>query len=185
MEIHVKNMVCNRCITAVKAEFEKVGVVPLNIELGKVTISNKLTKDQSEALNNNLTAIGFEIIDDRRNRLIEQIKNIIVKEVHYTEQHENLNLSDILVRDLHHDYSYLSSLFSETEGITIEKYQIRQKTERVKELLTYDDYSISQIADILGYSSVAHLSNQFKQITGMTPSAFKKNSPHRKPLDKV
>jgi len=185
MEIHIKNMVCDRCIMAVNSIFENIGLQPVHTELGKVWLNSSPTEEQVVELSKSLNDVGFELIDDKRSQMIEAIKNIVIKLVHHTDEQENLNLSDILVRKLHHDYSYISSLFSDVTGITIEKYYIRQRTERVKELLAYDDYSVSQIADLLGYSNVAHLSNQFKQVTGMTPTAFKKNTPPRKPLDKV
>jgi YesN/AraC family two-component response regulator len=133
-----------------------------------------------------LESLGFEIIDDKKSRIIEKIKNTIIDLVHHQDNDVKINLSDVLSDKLHHDYNYLSNLFSEVEGTTIEKYFIAQKVEKVKELLVYDELSLSEIANRLNYSSVAYLSNQFKKVTGLTPSHFKQiKEDKRKPLDKV
>jgi AraC-like DNA-binding protein len=137
-------------------------------------------------LKESLTGVGFELIDDKKSRTIEKIKNLIINLIHYPEETQSLKYSEYLSRELHHDYSSLSRLFSEVEGITIEHYIITQKIEKVKELLTYDELSLSQIADVMEYSSVAHLSAQFKKTTGMTPTRFKDlHRGLRKPLDKI
>jgi AraC-like DNA-binding protein len=186
MKLYIKNMVCNRCITAVKAELDKQGLHPLAITLGEVEILADPTRSQLEQLDASLQQLGFEIIDDRKSRLIERIKNELVSMVHYTGDKPRTNLSDHLSGKLHHDYNYLSTLFSDVEGTTIEKYFIAQKIERVKELLTYDELTLSEIADRLGYSSVAYLSNQFKKVTGFTPSHFRTiREKKRIPLDKL
>lgn len=187
MLLYIKNMVCHRCKMVVTAELEKLKLHPVNIALGEVIIEEKqLTKDQSNKLSDALKAVGFELIDDRRSKLIEQIKTFIIDTVHYQEEQPKKNYSELLSKHLHHDYSHLSNLFSEVEGITIEQYIINQKIEKVKELLMYDELSLSQIALQLGYSSTAHLSNQFKKLTGLTPSKFKQMGVEsRKSLDDV
>ena len=166
-------MVCSRCKIAVKTVFENVGLHPVNVELGEVELDKQPSTDQLKQLDISLKQLGFELIDDRRSRIIEKIKNIIVKIVHHSNDSLNTNLSAFLSEKLHYDYNYLSNLFSETEGMTIEKYFIAQKIEKVKELLMYNELSLSQIADRLGYSSVAYLSNQFKKETELTPSFYK------------
>lgn len=180
-------MVCYRCKMAVKTELEKLGLHPLTIVLGEVAIEEtELTKDKSVRLSIALKEIGFELIEDHRSKTIEQIKTFIINAVHYTEEQPNKNFSELLSQHLQHDYSYLSKLFSEVEGITIEQYTIQQKIEKVKELLLYDELSLSQIALQLRYSSTAHLSAQFKKITGFTPSHFKKpGDKQRKSLDQI
>jgi AraC-like DNA-binding protein len=146
----------------------------------------ELPKEKVEQLSQNLSALGFELLDNSKQQLIEKIKNIIIQHVHYTQEENNHNYSEILSKALHKDYSYLSSLFSEVEGITIKKYLINQKIEKVKVLIIYDELSLSEIAYQLGYSSVAHLSNQFKKVTGLRPSHFKKVGQNkRKPLNKT
>ncbi|RYZ21814.1 MAG: AraC family transcriptional regulator [Chitinophagaceae bacterium] len=179
-------MVCNRCIMVVDQELQKLGIEGSKVTLGEVETAADIAKDKLVQLRNNLDAVGFELLDNSKQQLIEKIKNIIIKQVHYSEEEHQHNLSDILSKALHKDYSYLSSLFSEVENITIEKYLINQKIEKVKEFIIYDQLSLSEIAYKLGYSSVAHLSNQFKKVTGLTPSHFKKLGENkRKPLDKV
>lgn len=179
-------MVCNRCIMVVKSEFEKLGYEPLSVELGEVEIQEELTDAEKQRLNAVLQNSGFDLIDDKRSRIIEQIKNLIIELVHKNHNDLKTNLSGYLTSYLHHDYHYLSNLFSEVEGTTIEKYFIAQKIEKVKELLVYDELSLSEIADRLNYSSVAYLSSQFKKVTGLTPSHFKNiRSIRRKPLDEV
>ena len=177
-------MVCNRCKMAVQTELDKAGIEPLNMELGEITLKEAPTALQLEGLAKELKDLGFEMIDNQKSRLIEQIKTQIIKLVHYTDTATPLKLSTILADQLNHDYSYLSNLFSAVEGTTIEKYYIAQKIEKVKELLIYNELSLSEISYQLGYSSVAYLSAQFKQVTGMTPSTFKTLQSHgRKNLD--
>ncbi len=173
MKIYIRNMVCNRCISVVKSEFEKAGFEPLYISLGEVELKQELDKKELEVINAKLIAHGFELIDDKKSRLIEKIKNVLINQIHYSGIKPKINYSHLITDELHKDYSYLSNLFSEIEGITIEQYIILQKIEKVKELLVYDELNLSQIADKLGYSSVSHLSRQFKKITGLTPSHFK------------
>jgi AraC-like DNA-binding protein len=179
-------MVCNRCILVVQQELQKLNIDSCKVTMGEVETAGELSKEKVDQLAKNLASLGFELLDNSKQQLIEKIKNIIIQQVHYREQEKYHNYSQILSKALHKDYSYISSLFSEVEGITIEKYIINQKIEKVKELIIYDELSLSEIAYKLGYSSVAHLSNQFKKITGLTPSHFKKVGQNkRKPLDKV
>lgn len=185
-KLHIKNMVCNRCIMVVQNELEKLGLHPTYVELGEVMLENELDKAQKDQLEKRLTVLGFELIDDKKSRLIENIKKHIIDLVQVQDGDLKINLSDYLSQKLHHDYNYISSLFSEVEGTTIEKYFIAQKIEKVKELLVYDELSLSEIAYQLNYSSVAHLSNQFKKVTGLTPTHFKNiKDIKRKPLDEV
>ncbi|MGN6341171.1 MAG: helix-turn-helix domain-containing protein [Ginsengibacter sp.] len=184
--LFIKNMVCNRCIMVVQNELDKLGIDVKNIKLGEVTIAEKLSPGEKENLEKALVPLGFEVIDEKKSRIIEKIKNIIIDLVHHQDNGLTSNLSDVLRSQLHHDYNYLSNLFSEVEGITIEKYFIAQKIEKVKELLVYDELSLSEIAFRLNYSSVAYLSNQFKKVTGLTPSHFRQiGEDKRKPLDEV
>lgn len=157
----------------VKSEFEKSGLQPLSIKLGEVELKTEPAKLQIEKLNASLNALGFEIIDNKKAQTIEKIKNAVVMLVHHSDRDIKTNLSAYITSQVHQDYNYLSNLFSEVEGTTIEKYFINHRIEKVKELLMYNELSLSEIADQLGYSSVAYLSNQFKKITGFTPSYFK------------
>ena len=179
-------MVCNRCIMVVQNELDKLGLDVKNIKLGEVTLDKEPTTDEKNKLDKALILLGFELIDDKKSRVIEKIKNVIIDLVHHQDNNTKTNLSDVLSSQLHHDYNYLSNLFSEVEGTTIEKYFIAQKIEKVKELLVYDELSLSEIAFRLNYSSVAYLSNQFKKVTGLTPSHFKQiREDKRKSLDEV
>jgi AraC-like DNA-binding protein len=166
-------MVCSRCKMVVKAELEKAGLHPLGIELGEVEVDEEPDAATIKTLDNSLKQLGFEIIDDRKSRIIEQIKTAVISLVHYNEEQHNLNLSSYLSQHLNYDYGHLSNLFSEVEGSTIEKYFIGQKIEKVKELIMYNELNLSQIANQLGYSSVAHLSAQFKKQTGLTPTFYR------------
>jgi len=171
---------------AVEKAFQEAGYFPVSISLGEVETKETIRQEDLKVLNKKLLDLGFEIIDDSKAQLIEKIKNIIIGLVHYDQDDEHLNYSILIESKLNRDYNYLSSLFSSVEGITIEKYVINQKIERVKELLVYGELTLSEIAFQMGYSSVAHLSNQFKKVTGLTPSHFKQvGNSKRKPLDEV
>ncbi len=173
MKLHIKNMVCNRCKMVVRNELEKLGYKTVSVELGEVILEKDLSPEDKEKLDLNLRLLGFSIIDDRKSRIIEKIKNLIIELVHQNQNQIKVNLSHYLTSNLNLDYSYLSSIFSGVEGTTIEQYYIAQKIEKVKEMLVYDEYTLSEIAFCLNYSSAAHLSNQFKKITGLTPGYFK------------
>lgn len=184
--LYIKNMVCPRCIMAVENELTKLHLHPISVKLGEVEFADTPSEDQMNHFKKAIEILGFEIIDDRKSRLIEQIKNIIIQLVHYQDNEIKWNLSEVLSTQLHHDYNYLSHLFSEVESTTIEKYYIAQKIEKVKELLVYDELTLSEIAHQLNYSSVAYLSNQFKKVTGLSPSHFKQiKEDKRKPLDEL
>ncbi|MDQ6529750.1 AraC family transcriptional regulator [Flavobacterium sp. LHD-85] len=175
MKLYIKNMVCSRCKMVVKSEFEKLGLQPISVELGEVELQEEINDAQKEVLLENLQALGFDLIDDKKTKTVERIKNLIVDLVHHKNNDLKINLSEYLAENLNQDYNSLSNLFSEIENTTIEKYFISQKIEKVKELLIYNELSLSEIADILNYSNVAHLSNQFKKITGFTPTSFKQS----------
>lgn len=164
----------------VEAQLKSKGLRPLSVNLGEVEIEGDLSKDQLSQLDTSLKSVGFELIDNKKSQTIEKIKNAIVTLVHHSDSNIKTNLSDFITSQIHQDYNYLSNLFSEVEGTTIEKYFIAQRIERVKELLVYDELSLSEIADQLGYSSVAYLSNQFKKVTGFTPSYFKTLKEHKR-----
>ena len=184
--VYIKNMVCNRRILVVKQELEKLNLVANTFVLGELQFKNEPSFKQFLQLKQNLIALGFEVLDDSKKQLIEKIKNIIVEQIHYQPVDDKHKFSEILSKKLHKDYSHLSGLFSEVQGVTIEKYIINQKIEKVKELIIYDELNLSEIAFQLGYSSVAHLSAQFKKVSGLTPSHFKKmGGIHRKSLDQV
>lgn len=188
--LYIKNMVCNRCIMVVKRELENQGLHPEKLSLGEVTIKeDNLLDEQQDRLDSALINLGFERIDDRKARLIESIKNKIIQVIHHSEKVDlKVNWSTLMSEEMHYEYNYLSNLFSSVEGVTLEQFIIKQKIEKVKELLFYDELNLSEIADKLGYSSVAHLSGQFKKVTGFTPSEMKKSrdiDQNRKPLDSV
>lgn len=187
MKIFIKNMVCDRCIRTVSNIFNSNNVVVKNIELGEVEIEQNSLGDKEIFIESELEKEGFQIIDEKNAKIIEGIKNIIINIIHHDKSPDkNLKYSQILEQKLLRDYTILSKLFSEIEGITIENYIIRQKIERVKELLVYDEKTLSEIAFEMKYSSVAHLSAQFKKITGLTPTYFKTIKNHkRQTLDKV
>lgn len=184
--LYIKNMVCNRCIMVVRSQLEDLGLQPVSVELGIVVLPGKLTEESYRAIKASLEPLGFELLDDKKSQLTEQIKDAIIQLVHYSDSNLKVNLFDYLVEKFHRDYGSMSKLFSETTQTTIEKYFIAQKIERAKELLVYDELSLNEIADQLNYSSAAYLSAQFKSVTGLTPSYFRKIKENkRKPLDKV
>ncbi len=178
-------MVCPRCISAVEKVLTDINVKPLQVRLGEVTLSKELNAKQSILFKKQLESLGFEQLDDSRTQQIEQIKAIVINHIQHLEDGKFV-FSDIIANNLNKEYSQLSKLFSLTEGITIEQYIILQKIEKVKELLRYNQMNLSEIADKMGYSSVAHLSSQFKKTIGLTPSQFKTQSIIlRKPLDSI
>ena len=186
--LSVKNMVCNRCIYMVDRLFREAGLEPLSVRLGEVELAGPPTEQELAALQPKLQEFGFELLNDQKSRIIEKIKTVIIEYIQDAPAARQPIpvFSEFLSATLHRDYSYLSKLFSEVEGITIEKFLIRQKIEKVKEWLVYDELSLGEIADRLGYSGVAHLSNQFKKTTGFTPTEFRKQKDHhRRPLDQV
>ena len=179
-------MVCPRCIFAVDNLLKQNGIDIVKIELGKAEIKGSLSKEQKRLLQKELYDLGFELLDDKITRRVEQIKNAIIDFVHYQSHKVNMNLSDYIVSKLHQDYFSLSKIFSENESTTIEKYFILQKIERIKELLSYNELTLNEIALEMNYSSAAYLSTQFKQITGMTPSQYKlSETKNRKCLDSI
>jgi AraC-like DNA-binding protein len=172
--LNIKNMVCNRCIRVVLEELTKLGLKIKSIELGKVELESQVNDKDLGAISLMLKQNGFELMSDRKSKIISTIKTEIIKVVHYNEKMPvNVRFSTYLSEKLGHDYSYLSNLFTSIEGITIGKYLIYQKIEKVKELLVYDELTLNEIAFQLDYSSVQYLSNQFKKITGLTPTHFK------------
>lgn len=186
MKLYVKNMVCNRCIMVVKNELDKLGISTKSITLGEIETEKELSVVEKTEISKAIQPLGFELIDDKKSRIIGKIKSLIVELVHQHNNNLKINLSDYLSDNLHQDYNHIARLFSEVEGTTIEQYFIAQKIEKVKELLVYDELSLSEIAFQLNYSSVAHLSNQFKKVTGLTPSHFRNiRTEKRKPLDEI
>lgn len=186
MNLYIKNMVCNRCIMVVKQELENLGLNPIHVTMGEAVLKKNPSVKKMQQLNSRLFQLGFEILDDQKQKQIEKIKSLLIKKVQSGDVEEHFSISEYLSNALHKDYSYISRLFSEVEGITVEQFFILQKTEKVKELLVYGEQNLSEISFFLGYSSVAHLSAQFKKVTGLTPSQFKKiGSTNRKSLDSV
>ncbi len=186
MKLYIKYMVSIRCKMIVKSELAKLGINHSMVELGEANTIEDVTDAQLNELRIALMKSGLELMDDKKSILIEKIKNVIVELVHYTEENLKINFSEFLSEKLDYDYTYLSNLFSEVQGTTIEKFIIFHKIERVKELIVYDELNLSEIAFKMHYSSVAHLSNQFKKITGLTPSHFKKlKQKKRKNLENI
>jgi AraC family transcriptional regulator len=189
MKLSIKNMVCNRCVMAVRSIFEKAGYLPESVTLGEVIVNkDSIPASDLDRIDKELKEVGFERIDDRKAKLIEKLKNAIIMKIHHEEfVDRKFNWSSVLADELHYEYNYLSSLFSSVEGTTVEHYIISQKIERAKELLLYDELSLNEISDRLGYSSVQHLSSQFKKVTGFTPSEFKRSHPlsQRRTLDSI
>ena len=185
-KLYIKNMVCRRCILAVEDIFSKQAIDIAHIQLGEVVLQKELPDVKLESLREDLKKVGFELLDDQKQQLIERIKTTIVTQVHHSAEAEKHKLSEVLSASLNKDYSYLSNLFSEVEGITIEKFYIQQRIERVKEMLIYDELTLSEIAFKNGFSSVAHLSSQFKKTTGLTPKYFKASgTQQRRAIDKI
>jgi AraC-like DNA-binding protein len=180
MVLYIKYMVSLRCKMLVKEELNKLDLHSVLIDLGKVEVLEYIAPEQIEILKINLANSGLELLDDKKAILIEQIKNVIIEMVHYTDELPNIKYSDYISEKLNYDYTYLSNVFSEVKGITIQQFIISHKIERVKELLLYDELNLTEIAYLMNYSSVAHLSNQFKKHTGLSPSYFKSLKQKRK-----
>lgn len=174
MKLYIKYMVSLRCKMMVKEELKKLGLHYVVVDLGAVEIMEDITPEQHELLKINLLKSGLELLDDKKSILIEKIKNLITEMIHYSDDLPDVNYSDYISEKLKYDYTYLANIFSEVKGITIQQYIIIHKIEKVKELLLYDELNLTEISYKLHYSSVAHLSNQFKKVTGLSPSFFKK-----------
>lgn len=186
MKLFIKNMVCRRCILTVEQVLERHAIRPENIVLGEITLAQELPPEKLQHLRTDLEALGFELLDDQRSQIIEKVKTLLLEQVQSGELSENFSLVKFVGSALHRDYSAVSKLFTEVEGLTLEQYFILQKTEKVKEWLAYNELTLSEIAARLGYNSVAYLSGQFKKVTGMTPTQFKSNhAGHRHALDEV
>lgn len=179
-------MVSNRCKMVVKEELKKLNLHFILVELGEIDIMENISSDQRAALKTALLVSGLELMDDKRAVLIEKIKNVIVEMIHHSEEQVKINFSHFLSEKLHYDYTYMANLFSEVQGTTIEQYIIAHKIERIKELMIYGELNITEIAWKMNYSSVAHLSNQFKKATGLSPSHFKQlKDKRRSPIEEI
>lgn len=186
MKIFIKNMVCDRCISAVASIFEKSEIKVQSIQLGEVETESEISENDLFQIENKLEEIGFKIIKNPSQHLIENIKNLVILKIGRLDTDENFVLSNFLSNALHKDYSSLSKVFSQNENVTLEQYYILQKIEKVKELLFNNDFTLTEIAGHMGYKSVQHLSSQFKSTTGNTPTQFKKlEVQNRKPLDQI
>jgi AraC-like DNA-binding protein len=174
LKIYFKYMVSQRCKMLVSSELDKLGLDHEPVELGYVVLLNDATQEQLDALSENLRPSGLQLLDDRRNILVERIKNVIIEMVHYCEELPKENYSSYISKQIGLDYTYLSNVFSEVKGITIQQFIIMHKIEKVKEMMIYDGLSLKEISYRLNYSSVGHLSNQFKKVTGLSPSLFRK-----------
>lgn len=181
----IKNMVCPRCISALEGLVHQLGLEQESIKLGDLRLKGSLSPEKREELKEGLEQLGFELLDDKKSALVNRIKSLIIESVHHQEGGPQANFSDQIAAALHHDYTVLSRLFSSVEGITIERFIALQRIEKIKELLIYDQLSLAEIADQLGLSSAAYVSNFFKKETGMTPGQFRKEQPSRKALDQI
>ncbi len=173
MILYIRYMVSLRCKMVVKDELKKMGLWYVFVDLGTVEVREEMTEEQRQLLKTNLLKSGLELLDDNRSILIERIKNVVIEMIHYDEELPRINFSDFISQKIGYDYTYLSNIFSEVTGSTLQQYIIKHRIEKVKELLLYDELSLTEIAYRLQYSSVAHLSNQFKKVTGLTPSFYK------------
>ncbi len=174
MIVFVKNMVCNRCISAVQQIFQQAGIPPTSIQLGEVEISDSVSSEKWKELEKQLQNSGFEILEDQSKKQIEKIKTAIIEKISSQDIGEDFKLSEFISEKLHKEYSAISKLFSQQENIPLEQFFILQKIEKVKELLAYQEYRLTEISIMLGYKSVQHLSNQFRKMTGFSPSEFSK-----------
>lgn len=180
MKLYIKYMVSLRCKMVVTEELKKMGLQHMVVELGMVEVPGGITPQQREQLKESLLQSGLELLDNKKSILIEKIKNVITEMIHYSDELPKINYSDYISDKLNHDYTYLANIFSEVEGITIQQFIIIHKIERVKELLLYNEFNLTEIAHKLHYSSVGHLSNQFKKVTGLSPSFYKQLKQKRK-----
>ena len=186
VKLFIKYMVSTRCKMLVKEELKKLGLHFIVLDLGEVEIMEDITPEQRELLSKALSHAGLELMQDKKAILLEKIKNVIIEMVHYSDELPNTNFSDYLSEKLGHDYTYMSNMFSEIKGITIEHFIIAHKIEKVKELLMYEELNLTEISYKMNYSSVAHLSNQFKKVTGLTPTHFMKlKHKKRSPLEEI
>lgn len=186
MKIHIKYMVSNRCKMVVRTALKDLGVHFVMLELGEVEIMERLTGQQRDSLKDTLEDAGLELIDDKRSILIEKIKNAIIDMVHHSEEMVKVNISTYLGEKLNHDYTYLANIFSQVQGVSIEQFIILHKVEKIKELLMYGELNISEISYKMNYSSTAHLSTQFKKVTGLTPTHFKQlKEKRRNPIEQI
>lgn len=186
MKLSIKNMVCPRCIASVEDLLRKQGINARSVRLGEADLEENLDANKLDELSKGLSVLGFELLDDQKKQILEQVKNTLIQKVQSGEIEEHFGISKFIISAIHRDYSYVSKLFSEVEGVTLEQFFILQKIEKAKEWLIYNEYSLSEISFRLGYSSAQHLSTQFKRVTGMTPSQFKiKGAPLRKSLDSL
>jgi len=186
LKLYIKHMVSNRCKTAVKEELKKTGLHFIVVELGEVEIMEDISTEQREEIKAALLLTGLELMDDKRSILIEKIKNAVIEMIHHSSEQMKTNFSAYLSEKLNHNYTYLANLFSEVQGTTIEQFIISHKIERIKELIIYGDMNITEIAWEMNYSSVAHLSNQFKKATGLSPSHFKNlKDKRRNPIEEI
>ena len=186
LKLYIKYMVSARCKIVVKEELKRLGLHFIMVDLGEVEIMEDISAEQQEHLKSALHESGLELMEDKKGILIERIKGVIVEMVHYAEELPKTNFSDYLTAKLHHDYTYMANLFSEVQGTTIEQFIISHKVERIKELIIYGEMNITEIAYKMNYSSVAHLSNQFKKVTGLSPSHFKQlKDKRRSPIEEV
>ncbi|MDH5425394.1 MAG: AraC family transcriptional regulator [Gammaproteobacteria bacterium] len=188
MKLYIKNMVCDRCNMVIENQFQVLGYELLSVRLGEIELAkDTLSNEELLQIRKAIEPLGFELLGDRKSRLVDQIKSAVIELVHHQGALEKIKISDYLKEKVNQDYNYISQLFSSHEGVTIEQYFINQKIEKVKELLAYNELTTTEIAYQLGYSSLSHLSNQFKKVTGYTPSQYKKSSDNlsRNSLDKV
>lgn len=173
MKIYVKNMACESCKVVVKEALEEMDIHPVKVDLGEIEIKDDISDDEKRELNSRIKKVGLELLEKKQGVLIEKIRSVMVDYVYKSEEKPNVNFSVLLSEKLHHSYTYLANFFSEVEATTIEQYIIALKIERIKELIIFGEHTFSEIAYMLHYSSIAHLSNQFKKVTGLTPTHFK------------